>query len=129
MKGFRPRLVILSTILLALLAALWWTGWADLLLQADRLHAAPVIGLCVLGAVVLGWFGRWEDALFLGDLLPYLGLIGTVAGLILAISEHPSLDAAAAIPIARSLIANLFAFSGLFWLRVVSRVCGYHHED
>lgn len=122
----RPRIALLTIIGLACLAALWWVGWADILLQADRLHATPVMGLCVLAGLVFGWFGRWDQTAWIADKLPVLGLIGTVAGVLLAFHAHPDLTAeggAAATDIGRALVANLLGITGFGWLTLVQHVC------
>lgn len=126
----RPRIALLSIVGLACLSALWWAGWASILLQADRLYAAPVIGLCVVMAMAFGWTGKWGETAWIADKLPVLGLIGTVAGVLLAFHEHPDLTAdngAAATEIGRSLIANLLGIAGFGWLALVRHVCS--HED
>jgi MotA/TolQ/ExbB proton channel family len=122
----RARIALLSIIGLACLAALWWAGWASILLQADRLYAAPVIGLCVALGLVFGWLGRWDQTAWIGDKLPVLGLVGTVAGVLLAFHDHPDLTAdsgAAATEIGRALIANLLGIAGFGWLSLVEHVC------
>lgn len=120
----RPRIALLSIIGLACLAALWWAGWASILLQADRLYAAPVIGLCVVIALVFGWMGKWDVTEWLADKLPVLGLIGTVAGILLAANDHPDTSGGAfSTEVIHALVANLLGFAGFAWLSLVQRVC------
>ena len=110
------------------MAAAWGAGGADLVLNADRLHAAPAIGGLTLLGVMFCWQGKWEAAEWLSDKLPVVGLIGTVLGVLLAIQDAQSMDLDAAklklfSEIGRSLVANLLGIAGYAWISLMIKVC------
>jgi len=119
----RPRIVLLHIVAAALVAAGWWAGALTIILQADRVYAGPVIGAVALVALVYGWYERWDVEEWIADKLPYLGMIGTVTGVLLAFHEHPDLNAATAVDIGKSLVSNLYAFTGCGWLLLIRQVC------
>jgi hypothetical protein len=127
-RAVKPRVLLINLVGLCLLAAAWAAGGAGLVLNADRLHAAPAIAALTLLGVTLCWRGKWEAAEWLADKLPVIGLIGTVLGVLLAIQDAQSMDLDAAklqlfSEIGRSLVANLLGIAGYAWLSLVIKVC------
>lgn len=129
-SGHRAKLAALQVTGCGLLLALWLSGYGAVFLHADRLHAAWVIGGAILIALCYGWRGDWKRVDWIADKLPVLGLIGTVAGIVLAIanvSQGGDLDAERVrmfSEIGNSLVANLLGIAGFAWLSLTELVCG-----
>lgn len=124
----RSRFAAVQIVGIGLLIALGLSGGGSILIHADRIYAAPTIGTVILIGLVCGWRGNWDAASWIGDKLPVLGLIGTVAGIVLAISEigGGDLDAERVkifSQIGNSLVANLLGIAGYAWLALTERVC------
>lgn len=124
----RAKFAALQVVGAGLLVALWLSGCGPMLAKADRLYAAPVIGLAILIGLVCAWRGFWEATDWIADKLPVLGLIGTVAGVVLAIAgiKNGDLDAERVkifSEIGNALVANLFGIVGYAWLALTERLC------
>jgi hypothetical protein len=124
----RARFAALQVTGAGLLIALWLSGYGATFLRADRIHAVPVIGAVILIGLIAAWRGRWQTVDWIADKLPVLGLIGTVAGIILAISDigAENLDTQRLkifSEIGYSLVANLLGIAGFAWLSLTQRIC------
>lgn len=123
----RARLAALHVVAAGLLVGAWLTGWLHLLLAADRFHALPVLGVVMLVGIWLASRRRWGDVEWLADLMPILGLIGTVVGFILTAATGDLTTAAGktalAIDVLYALVSNLGGIVGYFWLTLVRKVC------
>lgn len=110
-----------------LLVALWLSGYGQMLLAGDRFHAVPVLAFVTIIGLVMGWRGKWGDAEWVADLLPILGLVGTVTAFILVAATADLSNAAGktalAIHILYALVSNLGGIVGYAWLTLCARVC------
>ena len=125
----KARFAVLHILAAGLLVAAWLNGALGLVLAADRVHAAPVVGIVLLYGLWLGWRGDWDGAAWIGDKLPVVGLLGTVLGILLAIHDAQGMDLDAGrlqlfSEIGNSLVANFVGMAGYAWLALVRRVCG-----
>lgn len=124
----RARLAALHVVAGGMLVAAWLSGGLDLVLAADRVHAAPLVAVVLLYGLWLGWRGDWDGAAWIGDKLPVIGLLGTVLGILLAIHDAQGMDLetgrlALFSEIGNSLVANFIGMAGYAWLALVRRVC------
>lgn len=125
----RTKFYTLMVLGIALVAALGWAGWGQIVLQADRVYATPAIAVALIVGLIYGWLGNWRKANWIANKLPVLGLIGTVAGMLLAFHNNPHLNADSAVEIGKSLVANFVAIAGYAWLSLVVQVCGGENEE
>lgn len=125
------RLVVIHTILAGLLAAGWYNGILQMVISADHVHLLPVICLLIGLGSLLAAFGKWGAVDWLAEQLPSVGLVGTVAGLLLA--AQIVIDSGGIITEAnrsilfvtllQALASNMMGISGKLWLNLVERVC------
>ena len=129
----RPRLFALHVVAAGLVAALWLSGGGAMLLAADRFHALPVLGAVLLIGILFAWFRRWPDVEWIADLLPILGLIGTVTGFVLVAMTGDWGSAVGKTAIAKhvllALVSNLGGIVGYAWLTLARRVCAIAGRD
>ena len=126
-SAFVARFAVLNLVGLALVLA----GWAEGLLY--RPYAADRSGMCWLITVLFGWGlvavlrRDWQTVRWAGNALVYLGMVGTVLGLIITVGElsadkGQSFDdfkqvvTAIYIGSATALYTNLLACVGYLWL-------------
>lgn len=125
--AMRARLLLVSLVGIALIAAAGWAGGLALLTQADHVYALPIIGGLVLIGMGFGWAEDWDTTEWLADKLPVIGLIGTVLGVLLAIRGVSTIDDATRLRIftgvGEALVANLLGIAGYGWLSLLRRVC------
>ena len=123
----RARLAALHVVAAGLLVGAWLAGWLQILLDADRFHAIPVLGVVMLAGVWLACRRRWGDVEWLADMMPILGLIGTVAGFIFTAATGDLSTAAGktafAVHVLYALVSNLAGIVGYAWLTLVRKVC------
>jgi hypothetical protein len=126
-SAMRARLLLVSLVGLALLAAAAWAGGLGLLAEADHVYALPTIGGLVVIGTAFGWAEDWDTTEWLADKLPIIGLIGTVLGVLLAIRGVATIDDATRLRIftgvGEALVANLLGIAGYGWLSLLRRVC------
>jgi hypothetical protein len=124
--AFNARFVVLNLIGAALLAAAWAEG---LLLKP---YQADTSRMCYLITVLFGWGlicclrKDWQSVRWAGNALVYLGMVGTVLGLIITVStlsaEQQGFDdfkevvSSIYIGSATALYTNLLACIGYLWL-------------
>jgi hypothetical protein len=126
-SAFIARFAVLNLIGAALVAAAWVEG-----LAAKPYHA-DVSGMCVLITALFLWglwrtFRRdWLAVRWIGNTLVYLGMVGTVLGLIVTVSEltvegvenfdnFTTIISAIFIGSGTALYTNLLACIGYLWL-------------
>ena len=122
------RFVVVNTIGLGILLATWLSGGADLILTADRVYAGPIVAVLTVFGLVMAAMRRWEDARWIADKLPIVGLIGTVLGVLLAIKGIDGVDIDSArvqifTEVGQALVANMLGMLGYAWLALVVRLC------
>jgi hypothetical protein len=125
--SFRTRFTVLNLVGLALVAAAWVEG------LAAKPYRADVSGMCILITALFLWglwrtFRRdWLAVRWIGNTLVYLGMVGTVLGLIVTVSEltvdgvqnfdnFTTIISAIFIGSGTALYTNLLACIGYLWL-------------
>jgi NADH:ubiquinone oxidoreductase subunit 2 (subunit N) len=126
-NGFIARFVVLNLIGAALIAA----AWAEELLAKP--YQADTSGMCWLITALFGWGlvccvrRDWQSVRWVGNVLVYLGMVGTVLGLIMTVSDlsvdkGESFESFKHVVIAiyigagTALYTNLLACIGYLWL-------------
>ena len=125
--AFVARFAVLNLIGAALVLASWAAG------LLDRPYAADSSGMCWLITVLFGWGlvcvlrKDWQSVRWAGNALVYLGMVGTVLGLIITVSDlsadkgqsfedFKAVVTAIYIGSATALYTNLLACIGYLWL-------------
>ena len=124
--AFVARFVVLNLIGAALVAAAWAEGLLLKPYQADSSH------MCYLITVLFGWGlicclrKDWQSVRWAGNALVYLGMVGTVLGLIITVStlsadqqgfdDFKEVVTSIYIGSATALYTNLLACIGYLWL-------------
>lgn len=109
--GFVHRFAVLNLIGAALIAAAWAEG---LLFKP---FAADSSGMCYLITVLFGWGlacclrRDWQSVRWVGNALVYLGMVGTVLGLIITVSDL-SADKAESFESFRQIVTSIYIGSG-----------------
>jgi NADH:ubiquinone oxidoreductase subunit 2 (subunit N) len=126
-NGFIARFVVLNLIGAALVAA----AWAEEVLAKP--YQADTSGMCWLITALFGWGlvccvrRDWQSVRWIGNVLVYLGMVGTVLGLIMTVSDlsvdkGESFESFKHVVIAiyvgagTALYTNLLACIGYLWL-------------
>jgi hypothetical protein len=125
-NAFFARFVMLNLIGLALVAAAWAEGLLLKPYQADSSH------MCYLITILFGWGlicclrKDWQSVRWSGNALVYLGMVGTVLGLIITVSDlsgeatgfedFKQVVSSIYIGSATALYTNLLACIGYLWL-------------
>jgi hypothetical protein len=126
-SAFRARFTVLNLVGAALVAAAWAEG------LAAKPYRADVSGMCILITALFLWglwrtFRRdWLAVRWIGNTLVYLGMVGTVLGLIVTVSEltvdgvqnfdnFTTIISAIFIGSGTALYTNLLACIGYLWL-------------
>lgn len=108
---FVARFAILNLIGVALIAATWAQGILFKPYQADHSgisYLMSVLFLIGLGAV---YFKDWQTVRWIGNGLVYLGMVGTVVGLILTVSDL-NVDKAQNFESFKTIITAIYVGSG-----------------
>ncbi len=125
--AFLARFAVLNLIGLALIAAAWVAGLLAKPYQADS------SGMCWLITALFGWGlvcclrRDWQSVRWAGNALVYLGMVGTVLGLIITVSElsadngqsfedFKQVVTSIYVGSATALYTNLLACIGYLWL-------------
>lgn len=124
--AFTARFVVLNLIGAACIAAAWAAGLLLKPYEADTSH------MCYLITVLFGWGlvcclrQDWQSVRWAGNALVYLGMVGTVLGLIITVSDlsadkqsfedFKQVVSSIYIGSATALYTNLLACIGYLWL-------------
>jgi predicted MFS family arabinose efflux permease len=109
--AFAARFAVLNLVGVALIGAAWAEGVLYKPFAADTSH------LCYLIAALFAWglvccFRRdWPSVRFVGNALVYLGMVGTVLGLIITVSDL-SADKAESFESFRQIVTSIYIGSG-----------------
>ena len=109
--AFLARFAVLNLVGVALLAAAWAEG---VLLKP---YEADSTGMCYLITALFGWGlvcclrGDWQSVRWAGNALVYLGMIGTVLGLIMTVSDL-SADKAQSFESFKTVVTAIYVGSG-----------------
>jgi NADH:ubiquinone oxidoreductase subunit 2 (subunit N) len=109
--GFGARFAVLNLIGAALIAAAWVEGLLFKPFQADS------SGMCYLITVLFAWGlacclrRDWQSVRWVGNALVYLGMVGTVLGLIITVSDL-SADKAESFESFRQIVTSIYIGSG-----------------
>lgn len=115
------RLIVLNTIGVGLLAALYMLGYLQILWMADKMWAIPIIGVLTLLGIVDVALNRITAALWLSDKLPVVGLALTVIGLLWASNGDIGGDGFKR-DVLHALVGNLMGVVGYAWVELNARV-------
>lgn len=121
------KFLTLQVVGVGLAVAAYLSGWFSIILEADRLHLAPVFGILTLLGLWMVATRRSEGATWLSNIQPVLALVGTVAGVLVAVNgiDASNLDQAR-IQIftgtAHSLVSNLLGMLAYLWLSLSIKV-------
>jgi NADH:ubiquinone oxidoreductase subunit 2 (subunit N) len=109
--GFVARFAVLNLIGAALIGAAWAEGLLFKPFQADS------SGMCYLITVLFAWGlacclrRDWQSVRWVGNALVYLGMVGTVLGLIITVSDL-SADKAESFESFRQIVTSIYVGSG-----------------
>lgn len=124
----RARFAALQITGAGLLVALWLSGVGPALWHADHTHVIPVLSIILVAGLGLVATHRWDDAHWVKDLLPSVGMVGTVygavsVGLLVIGGGQDLLSKETVVGILLALISNLVAMAAFVWLSATLRVC------
>lgn len=120
------RLIVLNTIGIGLLIALYFIGVLPIILTADKFFATYLMAFAVIVANFLIHKDDLETADWLGSRCPSVGLIFTVTGLIMAAHGHVILGGTIEIfklDVINALVGNLGAMIAFLWIEVLGKFC------
>jgi len=124
---FAARFAVLNLIGLALVAAAWAAGLAAKPYTADGSGMCWLITVLFLAGLVAVFRKDWQTVRWAGNALVYLGMVGTVLGLIMTVSSlsvdkaqdfesFKEIVSAIYIGSGTALYTNLLACIGYLWL-------------
>lgn len=115
------KVFFLHVILALLLVWGWQYGFTQVVIDADRMAALPVIGTLTALAILFVCLNRNTDALWLGGNLPVFGLGFTVVGILWAMKNGMDGEQFK-IDFVHSLVGNLLGIMGYFWTELNVKV-------
>lgn len=110
MTAYHTRFLLLNAIGTAGLVAVWIPGWIAQIVAADSTYIVELLSVLLGVALWQAWRDRWAQVNEIADALVFLGLIGTVIGMILAVAQiDPNMagDASAAGEMAGHLLHGI----------------------
>ena len=124
---FAARFAVINLIGLALLAAAWAEGLLFKPYQADSSGMCYLITLLFVAGLGAVFVKDWQTVRWAGNALVYLGMVGTVLGLIITVSDltvdkaqsfesFKTIVTAIYIGSGTALYTNLLACIGYLWL-------------
>lgn len=130
---FLARYVVVNLIGAALLAAAWAEGLLALPYEADRSGMCWLITVIFAAGLVAVACKDWGTVRWAGNALVYLGMVGTVLGLIITVSSltvdkvqsfesFKAIVAAIYIGSGTALYTNLLACIGYLWLGTLAHL-------
>jgi peptidoglycan/LPS O-acetylase OafA/YrhL len=115
--AFFARFAMLNGALFCCLAAACVAGWVWPLIASDRTYMTAGICLLMLVGLALVPIRRWTWVGWIADLLPTLGLLGTVIGLAIAISGSEGNEySLRSLGVATALNTTIAGIIGRVWL-------------
>jgi len=108
---FATRFAVLNLIGLALVAAAWAAGLAGKPYAADGSGMCYLITVLFLAALVAVFRKDWQTVRWAGNALVYLGMVGTVLGLIMTVSNL-SVDKAQDFESFKEIVSAIYVGSG-----------------
>jgi MotA/TolQ/ExbB proton channel family len=135
--AFLSRCIVLQSIGVAGIAALWISGLAGKPFEASAVLPALILGIGLIGVVCV-FLQRWRDVQWIATHVVRIGLLGTVVGLIAAFSsvhgggsndpnQIREMIAAVVDGMYVSLYATLLGIGCNLWLKVNLRLLGNFH--
>jgi hypothetical protein len=110
-KAFVTRFAVINLVGVALIAAAWVEGWAVKPYQADSSGMCFLITALFLWGLWRTFRSDWQAVRWIGNTLVYLGMVGTVLGLVVTVSAL-SVDQAQSFENFKSIIEAIFVGSG-----------------
>ncbi len=110
-KAFVARFTVINLVGVALVAAAWAEGWALKPYQADSSGVCFLITALFLWGLWRTFRSDWQAVRWIGNTLVYLGMVGTVLGLVVTVSAL-SVDQVQSFESFKSIIEAIFIGSG-----------------
>ena len=110
-KAFIARFAVINLVGAALVAAAWVEGLAFRPYQADSSGMCFLITALFLWGLWRTFRSDWQAVRWIGNTLVYLGMVGTVLGLVVTISEL-SVDQVQSFESFKTIIEAIFVGSG-----------------
>jgi hypothetical protein len=110
-KAFVTRFTVINLVGVALVAAAWAEGWALKPYQADSSGMCFLITALFLWGLWRTFRSDWQAVRWIGNTLVYLGMVGTVLGLVVTVSAL-SVDQVQSFESFKSIIEAIFIGSG-----------------
>jgi hypothetical protein len=109
---FLARFAIINLVGVALLAAAWAEGLLLKPYRADESGMCYLITALFLAGLVAVAFKDWQTVRWTGNTLVYLGMVGTVLGLIMTVSDL-SVDKAQSFESFKAIITAIYVGAGI----------------
>jgi NADH:ubiquinone oxidoreductase subunit 2 (subunit N) len=109
---FFARFAVINLVGLALLAAAWAEGLLLKPYRADESGMCYLITVLFLAALVAVARQDWQTVRWAGNALVYLGMVGTVLGLIMTVSDL-SVDKAQSFESFKAIVTAIYVGSGI----------------
>jgi hypothetical protein len=109
---FLARFAIINLVGVALLAAAWAEGLLLKPYRADESGMCYLITALFLAGLVAVAFKDWQTVRWTGNSLVYLGMVGTVLGLIMTVSDL-SVDKAQSFESFKAIITAIYVGAGI----------------
>jgi hypothetical protein len=109
---FFARFAVINLVGVALLAAAWAEGLLLKPYRADESGMCYLITVLFLAGLVAVARKDWQTVRWLGNVLVYLGMVGTVLGLIMTVSDL-SVDKAQSFESFKAIVTSIYVGAGI----------------
>jgi NADH:ubiquinone oxidoreductase subunit 2 (subunit N) len=109
---FVARYAVINLIGLALIAAAWAQGLLFKPFEADHSGMCYLITVLFVAGLAAVYFKDWQTVRWIGNSLVYLGMVGTILGLILTVSDL-NVDKAQNFESFKQIITAIYIGSGV----------------
>jgi hypothetical protein len=109
---FFARFAVINLVGVALLAAAWAEGLLLKPYRADESGMCYLITALFLGGLVAVARKDWQTVRWIGNVLVYLGMVGTVLGLIMTVSDL-SVDKAQSFESFKAIVTSIYVGAGI----------------
>jgi NADH:ubiquinone oxidoreductase subunit 2 (subunit N) len=111
-RAFFARFAVLNLIGLALVAAAWAQGLLTKPYEADSSGMSYLITALFVCGLVCALRRDWQSVRWAGNALVYLGMVGTILGLIITVSDL-SADKAQSFESFKAVVTSIYVGSGV----------------
>jgi hypothetical protein len=109
---FLARFAVINLVGVALLAAAWAEGLLLKPYRADESGMCYLITVLFLAGLVAVARKDWQTVRWIGNVLVYLGMVGTVLGLIMTVSDL-SVDKAQSFESFKAIVTSIYVGAGI----------------